>query len=225
MEVGIVAPIRFLRKYCTLTKVQYCLARLIVEEEEYRNFYIGRQKAGDYIILDTVRLGWRRQPEEYSIIAQALKLIYPSLVVYPSFMYNTLKTISEAERFTEAFRVVGAACLEGPDLDSIAYCKSQIVPKYTFAIPSHMIPVCPAIENEKPTIYIDNYLSIEELTGLAGMLVTSLPFRLGALGRLTSDYLPSPPALDFYSQEDKFPGVVERNIRETVVFYGGKNEI
>ena len=226
VKVAFIVPIEFLDKYCGRTGVEYCLPRLLVENETYRTFYKGREKAGDYIILDSRKPGWKRCPEEYPIISQALELIYPKLIIYPSHMYNTLKTVSEAEIFISTFSVIGAACLEGASEDEIKYCENIIRPIYTFAIPSHTYAVRTGVLNwDKPIVYIENHLRIDELESVKasnGILATSLPFRLGSLGRIMRDYLPSPPSIDFFSKEDPFPKIVERNIKDTLEYYNEK---
>ena len=220
MKVGIISPTMSLRDYCT-TGVQYCIPSLIVESKEYRNFYKEREK-DDYLILDTCKVGWKREPEAFPIIKEALKYIDPSIIITPSYMYDLKKTLEVAIEFLKEFRPkFVAGCIEGTRAQEIQLCTRAFkkLGVSTLAIPSHIFKYLKAAANHNgPTIYLDNHLRVEELDELEGCLVTSLPVRLGLQGRLLSDYLPSPPSLTF-CEEDKFPEVIKRNIRETLEFY------
>ena len=219
MEVGIISPVSGLRRYCS-TEVQYCLPSLVVTSKEYRDFYQERSKQGDYLILDTCRVGWKREPESFSVIRDALEYLEPSIVITPSYMYNLQKTLEVASEFLTTFRPkFTAGCIEGTDTKEMLGC-TKFFKKLgirVLAIPAHIYRIKPKVK-DGPTIYLDNHLNLEELDGQDGFLVTSLPVRLGLQGRLLSDYLPGPPSLTFY-EKDKFPEVVRRNIKETLEFY------
>ncbi len=221
MKVGIIAPISSLRNHCT-TEIQYCLPRLLVKEASYLGFYRQKVDEGNLVILDTKKMGWQRQPEDISIVEEALSLIDPSLVITPSHMYNVSKTLSSATNFLNRLHPSGVVgCLEGTNREEIEECARALKEMgiKTLAIPSHLYRTVTTLEHNGPTIYLDNNLNIQELDGREGILVTSLPIRLGLRGSLLSDYLPSPPALTLY-EEEKFPKIIKRNIKEMLKFYG-----
>ena len=220
MKVAIIAPVELIERYCT-TDVQYCIPRLLVDSDKYTEFYKQKRQDGNYVMLDIRKPGWRRQPEDYDIIKKALSLLTPTVTIYPSVMYNAQKTIEVAMQFIELFgsKLVGAVCLEGTTIEEVESCRESIRPIYTYALPSHIFSTTTSVRCEQPLIYIENHLKIEELDGLSGFLATSLPIRLGLLGRLVADYMPSPPSLDFFIKEDPFPKVVERNIKDTIEYY------
>jgi len=220
MKVGIIAPIKFLNEYC-ITNIQYCLPSLLEDSKEYRDFYIGRKGKGDIIILDCRKPGWKRKPEDWNLVWTALEHLKPSIIILPSYMYNEKETSIVANSFKRDLRRLGvklAGCLEGTSISEVKKCMRSLKDVDMYAIPSHIYNICKKLDG-KPLIYIENHLALEELDGLDGILVTSLPVRLGLEGRLLSDYLPSPPSITFYEKEDKYPMITEKNVEEAVEHY------
>lgn len=218
MKVGIISPIRLLSKYCT-TNIQYVIPSLYSESKEYRNFYDRKVEKGDMVILDCKKVGWKREPEDLSLCIDVAKFLSPYLIILPSCMYNCIATLEVANRYANEFKGMNlVGCLEGTTIKEIKRCMRGIRKADMVAIPSHIYNICTKID-DKQVIYLDNHLRIEELEGLDGILVTSLPIRLGLLGRLLSDYLPSPPSLTFYEEEDLFPMIVESNVKEVLDYY------
>lgn len=222
MKIGMIAPINFLDKYC-ITDTQYCLPRLLVESREYRDFYIGRKKAGDFIILDCRRPSWRREPEDWNLVWMVLGYLKPSTIILPSYMFNVKETIKVTNTFKKDLKKLGitlAGCLEGTSHEEIGYCLTKMRKiSEVIAIPSHIFNLWRGEEYEFPKIYIESHLNLEELDGLDGTLITSLPIRLGLEGRLLSDYLPSPPSLTFYEEEDNYPMITKKNVEEAIEYY------
>lgn len=217
MKVGIIAPIKLLEDYCTTT-IQYCLPSLLVGNQSYKAFYIRRRMKGDTIILDCRKLGWKRMPEDFDIITESLKLVQPDIIIAPSFMFNYTYSSVIFEAFVSRFSSFNKKiirCLEGTSESAVPiFLEDKVV-----AIPSHMYRYITNIKTNPNTIFIENHLSIEELKDRQGILVTSLPVRLGLQGRLLADYRPAPNSLSFYEEEDKYPTIVKRNIEDTLDFY------
>lgn len=219
MKIGIIAPIKMLGNYCN-TPIQYCLPSLLVESEAYRHFYLSKRKVGNYtIILDCRKPGWKREPEEFKIVIEALRIFHPDFMVAPSYMFKAKESSYIYEEFTRQFPLFKkkiVRCVEGTSLE-----EAMIFPHHgsTIAVPSHMYRYLDGISLPPKIIYIENHLNVEELAGRKGILVTSLPVRLGLQGRLISDYRPSPNSLTFNEIEDLYPKIVTRNIRETLEFY------
>lgn len=214
MKVGIIAPIKFLGKYC-ITNIQYCLPDLICGNKEYREFYVGRERIGDAIILDCRKPTWKREPADFDIVKKALSVIRPTIMVSPSYMFNTQATINIFKEFKKRFRfnnIIG--CLESTSKDKI-----KELGKVPVGVPSHMYRYALEYKWHPNTIFIENNLHLEELDNREGILVTSLPIKLGLQGRLLSDYLPSPPSLTYYEVEDKYPKITMQNIKETIEHY------
>ena len=224
MKVGIIAPISMLEEYCT-TDIQYCLPRLLVENKIYRDFYKKKKKQKNIVILDSKKVGtWKREPEELSIIGKALDIIEPNYLVLPSWMFNQKRTLKTVEAFLQvrySYRKEHVACLEGTNEKEIGALRNLLgeIGIANFALPEHIQTFCKPVDCSNPVIYIENHLRIEELVGLDGILVTSLPVRLGLQGRLLSDYLPGPSSLTFLEEDNKFPGIIERNIDELLEYY------
>jgi hypothetical protein len=225
LKIGIIAPIRFLESYCT-TGIQYCLPRLLVQEASYRSFYKGRQEKGDIVILDCRQPTWKRLPENFHVVEEALRYIEPDLVILPSYMFNRKRTIGVVKDWRPQLDSYSlGAVLEGTNLKEVSRCTNDFS-SFCHVIPSHIyniyLPNIGKLETSSPTIYLENHSSPFELGGLGGILLTSLPIRLGLQGRLLHDYLPSPPSLNFYEAENSYPKVVEKNIEEVLEFYGSK---
>ena len=214
MRVGIIAPIKFLDKYC-ITDIQYCLPKLLVEDERYCKFYKERKRKKDTIILDCRKVGWRRSPEDFRTIELAMGLLKPDLVIVPSFMFNKEASdemvISFRSEFPGLKKVV--KCLEGASREEIKEASG------VWAVPSHMYKYLGTLSLSPDTIFIENHLSLNELDNREGILVTSLPVRLGLQGRILSDYRPSPSSLLFYEEEDKYPKVTAKNVKDTIEYY------
>jgi len=219
MKVGIIAPIKMLRSYCT-TSVQYYLPGLL-ENEEYREFYSTLPK-GTTKIMDCRKPIWRGKPEDLEICKLGCDL-QPNYIILPSLMFNPEETVKVGRKYASKLNCLNSkliACLEGTTKKEVLDCAKSLGGFSGYAIPSHLYSICKKIPRSKLTIYIENYSKYNELEGLNGILVTSLPVRLGLQGRLLSDYLPSPSSLTFYEREDKYPLVVEKNIKEDINFYG-----
>lgn len=215
MKVGIIAPIKFL-EYC-VTDIQYCLPSLLIKSKEYRDFYLGKKEEGNFLVMDCRQVGWKRVPEDFSIVEEALSMLKPSIIIAPSYMFNAEASNEVYGKFVEKFdswskRII--RCLEGASESDIKVDKSERI-----AVPSHMYRFLSKFPETNPIIYIDNHLNLEELEGREGILVTSLPIRLGLKGRLLVDYKPTPESLTFYETRNKYPEIVERNVLDTIEFY------
>jgi hypothetical protein len=226
MEIGIIAPTKLLSKFCCLTEIQYCIPKLIVEDKKYRDFFTERESSGDLIILDLRSLGWKRKPESLEICRKALELLDRPLVVLPSYMYEVKRTLEVAEVYLGELRPsIVSGCIEGTDSKEAESCAKKLkeLGLRTLSIPAHLYPFFKTFNSEGPRVYLDNYQKIEELAGIEGTLVTSLPVRLGLDGRLLSDHTPSPPSLT-YSEDIAFPKIVEKNIKDAISYYEGDQE-
>jgi hypothetical protein len=232
MEVGIIAPTEFLKSYCT-TDIQYCLPGLAIENKTYSRWFKAKSTEGKKVILDCRKPGWRREPELASIVFKAIKLVDPSVLILPSYMFQMKKTLRVAHEFYEAlfnneafgFIEQTVGCLEGLDSREIAECLKGLLDISDFyAVPSHLQPKLRDHYKElteEELIFIENHLKLEELDGLSGILVTSLPIRLGLLGRPLSSPLPTPPSLTFEETKDKYPEITMANVKETIRYYKG----
>lgn len=217
MRTGIISPIKFLDKYC-ITDVQYCLPSLLVNSEPYWKFYKEKKKKGDIIILDCKKVSWRREPEDFRTIKLALGLLKPDIVIAPSHMFNNKDTLEVYKEFIEEFSSLShitVGCMEGTSEEFLySYPKRK-----TFAVPSHMYKYIGDVKLGPNTIYIENHLCLNELDGRKGILVTSLPIRLGLQGRLLSDWKPSPNSLTLFEEEDNYPKIIAKNVQDTIEYY------
>jgi len=214
MKVGIIAPTNFLERYC-ITNIQYVLPRLLVEESRYRSFYTEKKKQGDTVILDCRVPDWRREPEDFNLVRRALELISPDIIVAPSHMFNAELSKETHENFLNALpehRSKVIRCIEGTSEKDLKFGREAFQ-----AIPSHMFRFLEALPTK--ALYLENHLNPRELEGREGILVTSLPVKLGLQGRLLSDFKPSPKSLTFHEEEDMYPKITLRNVEEIIEFY------
>ena len=223
MKVGIIAPIKFLNNYC-ITSIQYCLPSLLITNTTYRNFYKKRKIERSTIILDCRKVSWKRIPEDFEVIKKALRVCDPDIIVAPSYMFNSRASSEILKKFIDEFPSVATKvvkCLEGASEEDLLYFPWT----KELAVPSHMYRYLSIIKSTSQTIYLENHLALEELEGKDGILVTSLPIRLGLQGRLLTDFRPSPDSLTFYEEEDKYEKITRKNVKDTIEFYGGKDEL
>ena len=219
MRVGIIAPISMLEKYC-VTKTQYCLPGLIVGNPVYRDFYRRKSEEGEVVIMDLKKPSWKREPEDWAIVGQALTMVKPKIIVLPSLTFNMEETVRVGRQYYRTYRDQVEQvfpCLEGTSKEEVERCRKAFGMDW-YALPSYLLNV--ANHKGKTMMYIENHLSIGELDGCGNaIVVTSFPIRLGLEGRLLTDYRPSPPSLTFLETEDKFPKVTERNVRTLIDYY------
>ena len=220
LRVGIIAPIKYLSDYCN-TRVQYCIPGLL-SDPRYSSFYAQRQRQMDLVILDYRSLELPRAPGNY---------IKPSfsidIVVSPSYAFKKEKTLEAFKEFYK--REIDsnselAGCVEGSTLEEASDCVRVLEDhKISYlAVPAHMQLVFKGErpKTDLPVIFLDNRTSPYECKGgLSDILVTSLPVRLGLLGRLNSDYLPTPESLNFFTEENLYPTVIEKNIQDLLEHY------
>ncbi len=219
MEVGIIAPTEFLEEFCT-TKVQYCLPQLLIDNPKYRQFYIRKEQERNLIILDCVKPGWKRVPEDFEVIEKALYLFTDAIVILPSYSFNykkTIELITKNRKRINSWGLPTAGCLEGSTKEEIKICLRKLNTT-RYAIPSYLRPTLKKT-TIKNSIFLDSHSCLEELDGLDGILVTSLPVRLGLEGRLISDTMPTPPSLDYSIKDTKYLDLIKKNIEETIRYY------
>lgn len=221
MQVGIIAPPKLL-KYCT-TKTQYVIPSLFYGNKVYKDFYLAKKKEKCYIILDIRKISWKRSPEaDLDVVEDTIKELNPNAIILPSFMFEIKRTMEYIENYKIKSSGKLFGCLEGTNLDEVLKLRGyyEEIGVNSFVIPSHIYNACTKVDCKGILIYLENHRRIEELEGCKGILVTSLPVRLGLQGRLLSDFSPSPPNLTFSEEEDRFPKIIERNIRELVSILG-----
>jgi hypothetical protein len=214
MKIGIIAPINFLEDYC-ITDIQYVLPRLLVEESAYRGFYMDRKSQGDTIILDCKVPHWKRTPEEFSIVEKALGLLPPDIIIAPSHMFNTKLSGEVLKKFLKDIprnknKII--KCIEGTSEKDLKFSKGSFN-----AIPSHMFRFLGSLPLN--ALYVENHTDPKELHDREGILVTSLPVRLGLQGRLLSDFKPIPDSLTFYEEEDLYPKITLKNVKDMIEMY------
>jgi hypothetical protein len=217
MEIGFITPVA-MTEY-SVTKIHYCLPSFILSSESYRDFF--KSKREDTVIMDIRQPGWNRKPEDLDTFYKALEVFTPSLIILPSYAFSKKKTLDLLPKYLKDLPLTNlVACLEGTTFEEVkAYAEGVKALGVTrFAVPSHLYRLYRG-KGLKNGIFIDNHLTVMELVSRDGILVTSLPVRLGLQGRLLQDFTPSPPSLTFTETEDVYPMVIKRNIEDTLKIY------
>jgi len=231
MQVGLIAPPPLLEK-CCITNIHYCLPILISKNKKYRSFYTRKALEGEIVILDCRKIGWKRTPEDPKICLDAIERLTPTIIILPSVMHSRKRTLEKSLQFlTYHFQGMKAKfvyCAEGTNpkelRDSAKDSKELPVEVFTVAIASHSHRLCTDLKYPKPLIYIENHQDVRELAHVPeGVLLTSLPVRLGLSGRLLSNYSPTPSHLTFRESGCDFPEIVKKNISDTLEIYRGGN--
>ena len=233
MKVAIIAPIKFLRKYC-ITKFYLCYADIALWSTDYLNFYRERAKT-DFVILDhSPKIP--RKPLLNSVYLEAIREIAPGAVVLPNIDYSCTKTLSLSTEFYERYiplggkgpypKLIGVA--QGTDLKEIKKCISgfknmvdliglpssceRFIPRY------RLLPLI-----SRPIIYLEVYSDpYKEVLGnkLVVGICTSLPLRLAYDLRRLIEFIPTPKPLDFYKETEPLPELAKENVGEYLDLIG-----
>jgi len=230
MEIGIIAPIKFLNRYC-ITRIQYCLPELLVESKEYLNFYTSCLLSQEKVILDCRTTDPIRKPISSSLLKEALDKLKPTLIVMPSNAYSLSKTLTTQEEFLnldylqtwkESRSLI--ACLEGTnELEVLRF--QDFWKGYKIAIPSHMYIVTRKMLHGPRGYFIENRNDPYEIPNGSGILLTSMPIRLGLEGRLNSLGPTTSSTLNFYLEEERFESVIDKNIEDLINHYKKEEEV
>jgi len=100
MEFCIISPIAGLERYSTLSKTHLLLPQLD-KLPGYREFYLKRKEAGDFLILDN---GAYEGIEDWKLLVDCISIYKPQVVALPDYMLGTWdKTFWEAQRFLDSY--------------------------------------------------------------------------------------------------------------------------
>lgn len=97
MKIAVICPIPLLRKYAIVSDYHMALTHLVLESEEYANFYAQRRLRGDYVILDNslIEMGSAMDMEKVLEAAQRIK---PNEVVLPDVFKEGKATLEAIDR-------------------------------------------------------------------------------------------------------------------------------
>lgn len=224
MEIGIIAPIKFLERYC-ITTTQYCLPELLLNSKDYLNYYKRCFNKGHRVILDCRETETLRKPIKYSILKEVLEIFEPSHIIMPSYAFSLIKTLKVQEELLELDFLTPwkknnrlIPCIEGTnEIEVLKYLETY--PDIEIAIPSHMYIVTKRMLKPPRGFFIDNRNDPYEVKPGTGTLLTSMPVRLGFEGRLNSLGPTTSSTLNFYLEEDRFSSVVDKNISDLINYY------
>jgi len=233
MKVAIPTPTPLLREYGTLSNYHICNPELILESEEYLNFYRDRKRLGDFLILDSTG-SMPRENITSSALFELARTLEPNLVVAPDWDMNFVRTVKETANFLRKYKedlkksgigVLGM--VQGATMEQCLTCYGSFYRQVdAIGLPRSMeasvgrVEFLRRVRTKKP-IHIFGIHSNpeEELDALVGLgrdnivgVSSDLPIRLGLLCRLLDEIRPEPPPLDFNSNYNPFPDFTKRNI-------------
>ena len=230
MDIGIIAPIKFLNRYC-ITRIQYCLPELLLDSKEYFDFYSSCLVGEERVILDCRTMDPIKKPISQSILKEVLEKFKPTLIIMPSNAYSLSKTLIIQEEFLNLNYIHPwkstrklIACLEGTnELEVLRY--QDFWTGYKLAIPSHMYIVTRKMLKAPRGYFLENRNDPYEIPNGKGILLTSMPIRLGFEGRLNSLGPTTSSTLNFYLEEERFESVIEKNIEDLINHYKKEEEV
>lgn len=131
MKFAVISPIPLLRKYAVVSDYHMALTHLVLESEEYANFYKERRERGDYVILDNslIELG---EAADIDTVLKAAEIIKPNEVILPDCFRNGKRTIEMIEdalyHFGNEFRKYKLmAVAQGLNYDEWLDCHDELV--------------------------------------------------------------------------------------------------
>ena len=224
-KVAVVAPIKFLDKYC-ITDFQVCYASLYLDSEVYRRFYTRRAIAGDIIILDNPKTLSKREANAH-LLPKIVKELNPDCVVLPSTDFSSEKTIAQTRnflRFLNKADVKTVGSLQGHCLKDLKRCYKSIRKSVDIIGLSSLVErmekrdaLIEMFDIQEPVVYLDTYSKpYEELpchSNVIGM-TTDMPLRLAYESRTLREHHPTPKSLNFDLEIEPLPELAEYNVRE-----------
>jgi len=97
MKAALVSPTSLLSHVQPHSNYHLILAYKVIYERKYQEFYAGRSKAGDYIILDNGAVEKKGRSVPLKDIVLAAILTRPSVVVLPDYLFDSDRTLDELE--------------------------------------------------------------------------------------------------------------------------------
>ena len=99
IELAFEVPIPDLRTFAEHSDYELALAHLIVQNEEYRNFFIEQREKGKLVVLDNS--AWEMGDAiNVDLVIQAAKILQPQAVVAPDY-FDGIRTVKETKEFVE----------------------------------------------------------------------------------------------------------------------------
>ncbi len=95
-RVAVVSPVNLLEKYST--DFHIVLTQYYLNSKAYRDFYLERRAAGDFIILDNGAAELKAAMDNF-YIQEVWSDLQPSIVVAPDTIYNKYLTITDTMNF------------------------------------------------------------------------------------------------------------------------------
>jgi len=230
MNVGIIAPIAMLDKYCK-GSIQYCIPAWLLDNDKYFDFYARKVlDSNNIVIMDTRTKDGKRQPEDEDITVAAGESLRADMVITPSVAFHKERTIAEFFKFRNSdwgssFMKDGLiGCVEGATLEEVVSCASILKDHVSYyAVASHLLSfIRENLVSDKPVVYIDNRTSPWEINMKRGdIMISSLPVRLGLSGRLNNNYMPSPGPLNMLDSRDDYPTITMQNVDDFISHFKG----
>jgi len=221
MKAAIIAPIKYLNDYCTLTDCQLCHAHLILENSSYRDFYIDRVKRGNLVVMDCA-FQIPRKALGGNALVEAVSHINPTYLVLPDTDFSYEKTVQASLDFVSRVKVKTVGVLQGYDIKTLgktyralrAHCDLIGLPHSNEKVMKREW-IIRKLKIQEPCFYLGTYSNpLEEVPVDSNVIGVSsdFPVRLGLdLRKLTEGY-PEPLPLDFYLETISMPELVMSNI-------------
>jgi len=238
MKAGIIAPVPLLEVYC-ITDYHLVKPRLVLENQNYRNFYLDRIKRGHTVILDSSEIVPRKSVfPEY--LLEALKILNPPWFIAPDRDMSGPRTVKLTTEFlskygkqikSQGVSIIGV--IQGHSLEQAIFCYKALNKQVdAFALPKSLEeaigravflktvkvktkPIHILGFNSDPEKEIEDLLELR-MPNLVGILC-DLPVRLGLQCHFLDEWKPDPPPLDMLSDYNPFQKFTLKNIEEFII--------
>lgn len=223
MRVAVIAPVKYLHKYCT-TGFHLCYASIVLSNKEYQEFYRWKSQSGDTVVLDHTPSVLLKHLKLDDFIT-AYSLVKPTHIVLPSVNFSGEKTIDALQEYYMKFRgkcqLIGV--LQGYDLLDIRQCYKRMVKLVdVIGLPVSCekildrSSIVSSLKIKKTTMHLEVLENphMETPTSNSLGIATSLPLRLAYELRTLSEWRGTPKQLNFNAQSEDLPDIAETNVKE-----------
>ena len=205
----IITPKGLLREFCT-TGTHVCYTGILDKYEDYEDFYRGKVKSQEAVILDHSPGVSRVAPTNILKWVDRLK---PRVVVLPDFNYQMERTVKDSLHMLqqlESYDISTIGVLQGTDIDELQICYTNFKDVVNvIGLPAGLEKIADrndivfALEIKGPCVFIEIYKSLNKERPKhpnVELMWSALPLRLAYNGELFTSVKSTVPDLDFSSE-------------------------
>jgi len=218
MKLGLICPLNLL-EYEDSFKVHYFLPYLALKYSIYKHKLLQWKARGDILIMDGSRSSG--VPEDLEVLLEGIEKVKPTHVILPSIKFQFKHTVEILPKYDIIMNIGidSIMPLEGVELVDLLNCMSQTKEYKIHSIRSYLYPIIKNEFSNQEILYIETRNTLRELEDRKGMLVSSMPIRLSIEGLPLSSNKTNPKQINLIEEENKYPDLLEKNIRDYKLMY------